>query len=80
MEPKVTNANVLHVIKSELCNAERLSTNIFEDAQTAKNIFDNIYHDDKKSLIKGYIQEIRMDKFGMLLYCQKQVNIISILK
>ena len=73
--PKVTNENVLNVIKHELKNANRLSSNIFIDAQSAKTVFDNLYHDKLDTPIKGYIQDIRLNKFGMLLYSDKQVNI-----
>jgi hypothetical protein len=70
--PKVTCEDVLNVIKSELKNANRLSSNIFEDVQSAKTVFDIIYCNDTETF-KGYIQEIKMDRFGMLLYSEKQV-------
>jgi hypothetical protein len=64
--PKVSCENVLNVIKSELKNASRLSSNIFEDALSAKAVFDNIICND--SSIQGFIQEIKMDKFLHVLY------------
>ncbi len=39
--PKITNQDVLNVIKSELKNVDRLSSNIIDDTRTAKFIFDS---------------------------------------
>lgn len=72
MLPKVTNENVLNVIKSELKNATRLSSNILEDTRSAKFVFDNISK-EKNDAIKGYIQTIKSDPYGFLLYSDKQV-------
>jgi hypothetical protein len=70
--PKVTSDNVFNVIKNELKNSNRLSSNIFEDVQSAKTVFDNV--DRSTAVIKGFIQDIKMNRFGMLLYSEKQVT------
>ncbi len=74
VQPKTTSANVLNVIKSQYINADRFSANIFEDVAIAKNVFDNLYVTSKDTVIKGFIQEIRMNKFGILFYTEKQVK------
>jgi hypothetical protein len=74
MRPKITDTKVLNVIKSEFRNAERYSSNVFEDVDRAKMIYDNLFISQNESIIiKGFIQEIKMNKFGFLLYTEKQV-------
>jgi hypothetical protein len=73
----VTNENVLNVIKTGNRYVERFSSNIFEDTETAKNVFDNIYPPDDNTVVKGYIQDIHMNKYGMLMYSEKQVSLLS---
>ena len=68
--PKVTSEGVLNVIKSELKNKGKLSSNVFEDVRPAKYIFDNT----DNGVIKGFIQEIKSDPFGFLIYCENQVS------
>ena len=73
--PKVINTNVLNVLKSQYRHAERFSSDIFVDIAAAKNFFDYFNNGSQSTIIQGYIQDIRMNKFGILLYCEKQVNI-----
>ena len=59
------------MIKTELKNAAKISSNVFEDVRTAKHIFDNM---DTKCIIKGFIQVIKSDPFGFLCFCENQVR------
>lgn len=54
--PKITNQDVLNVIKSELKNVDRLSSNIIEDTRTAKFIFDTTLKTNNE--IKGKLNLI----------------------
>ena len=56
-------------------NSEGCSSKIFEDVEIAKTILDNKFiSSTENAVIKGLIQEIRLHKFGYLLYTEKQVN------
>ncbi len=46
----------------------------------AKTIFDKLSKTDQDISMKGYIQKIVMDKFGFLMFCEKQVSIFYRLK
>jgi hypothetical protein len=62
------------MIKNEFRNATRCSRKVFEDVEIAKRIYDHIFLSQEEDIIiKGLIQEIRLFKFGFLLYCEKQV-------
>ncbi len=56
-------------------NFGRCSTKIFEDVQIAKMYYDHQFVPNREDIIiKSFIQEIRLYKFGYLLYSEKQVN------
>jgi hypothetical protein len=76
MIPNVTNEKVLNVIKSEQRNAGRFSSDVMKDAEITKNVLDRLCK-NKDSIITGYIQEIRLNKFGILMFSEKQVTINS---
>ncbi len=76
MIPNITNENVLNVIKSEQRNAGRFSSDVIKDAEITKNVLDRLCK-NKDSIITGYIQEIRLNKFGILMFSEKQVTINS---
>jgi hypothetical protein len=65
----------MKTIINEFRNIGRCSRNIFEDVEIAKRIFDNMFISANEVLvIRGLIQEIRLYKFGYLMYSEKQVN------
>ena len=72
MIPNVTNEKVLNVIKSEQRNAGRFPSDVIKDAEITKNVLDRLKIKD--SIITGYIQEIRLNKFGILMFSEKQAT------
>lgn len=66
------------MVKHEFRNACRCSRIVFQDIEIAKNIYDSITKHDEDLSIKGFIQEIRLYKFGFLTYCEKQVFLICL--
>ena len=74
--PKVTSSNVMYVAKSKAKKTEPFTNYIFEDSLIAKNILNDIYPETGESVIKGFIQEIRMYNYGILCYCEEQVGYV----
>ncbi len=70
---KPTNLNTLKMIKSQYVNRNRISTNIMIDTEACK-VFSDIHCliSDVDSL-KGYIQEINQNPFGLVLISDIQV-------
>lgn len=63
-------------IVHEFRNNGRGSTKVFEDVEIARLFFENKYIDPTQDIyIRGFIQEIRLHKFGYLMYTEKQVKI-----
>ena len=77
--PKATEESVLKVIKYEVKHENKISSDILIDVKSAKTIFDKLTQkNDASSPIKGFIQEIKMEKFGFLLYSAKQVSLLHL--
>jgi hypothetical protein len=65
----------MKTVINEFRNRGRFSRKIFEDVEITKIIFDNKFIPAEEDIIiKGFIQEIRLHKFGYLMYCEKQVK------
>ena len=63
-------------ITHEFRNYGRCSTKTFEDVEIARIFFENKFINPTEEIfIKGFIQEIRLHKFGYLMYSQNQVKI-----
>lgn len=74
LQYKCTNRSIMKKIILDFRNFGRCSTKIFEDVEIAKMIFDNKFISPGEDIIiKGLIQEIRLHKFGYLMYTEKQV-------
>ena len=73
--PHVTNPNVLKMAKYELRHFNRFQTDIFTDAQATKAFYSCKSLNKNNSSFQGFIHHISQDKFGMLLYNEKQVTI-----
>lgn len=63
------------MIKSEYNDLNRLSSDIYSDADLAKKMTDDLCLISKSEL-HGYIQEISLNPFGFLLISDIQVIII----
>lgn len=76
-----TSSNVLSVIKYEFIHKNRISSNIHDDANGAKIMFDHLLineplnNDCGKNKIVGYIHELGQNPFGYLLISDIQVLI-----
>ena len=73
--PNVTNANVLKMAKYECRHLNRFSTDLFIDAQATKAFYESKIINKQNDCFNGYLHDIRQDKFGLLFYSEKQVNI-----
>ena len=62
-------------MRSQIKISERFSINVYQDVFIAKTVFDKLSKKDEEISMKGYIQKIVMDKFGFLMFSEKQVNI-----
>jgi hypothetical protein len=51
IQPKLTNPNVIKMIKNEFRNAARCSRKVFEDVEIAKRIYDHIFLSQENFLI-----------------------------
>jgi hypothetical protein len=74
LEKKLTKKESLAMIKSEFLHQNRISNDIFHDAQSAKIIHDNYYKKVFRDGLLGFIQEISLDPFGFLLISDIQVT------
>lgn len=78
LDTMITNLSTLRGIKSDYVHRNRISTDIIIDSMSAKNLLDklcfsrDIFVKDKDSL-KGYIQNISIDPFGLLFTSEIQV-------
>ena len=68
------NYDVLKQIKYEFKHKNRISTEVFFDANATKIITDSLIGNDNDK-IKGYIQEIGLNPFGFLLISEIQVKV-----
>ena len=59
-------------------HSERFSTNIVSDCKASKAFADQLCLNTGMSAIKGYIQEIGLDPFGLILFSELQVLKIEI--
>jgi hypothetical protein len=75
LDKRVTNLDVLNKIKSEWNNRKRLDRDVFVDALKSKFLTDCICL-ETKTKIKGYIQNIEMVPFGLLLMSDIQVILL----
>lgn len=75
----ITNLSTLRGIKSDYVHRNRISTDVIIESMSAKTLLDklcfskDILIKDKDSL-KGYIQNISVDPFGLLLTFEIQVK------
>ena len=77
MPPKIENSNVMKKILNEFNNSKRCSKDVVQDVEITKRVIDAIHTSSKNEeeiIIKGLIQEIRLVKFGYLMYTEKQVK------
>jgi hypothetical protein len=65
-------------MRSQIKISERFSLNVYQDVFIAKTVFDKLSKKDEEISMKGYIQKIVMDKFGFLMFSEKQVNIFRL--
>ncbi len=65
-------------MRSQIKISERFSLNVYQDVFIAKTVFDKLSKKDEEISMKGYIQKIVMDKFGFLMFSEKQVNILRL--
>ncbi len=68
----------MKVMRSQIKISERFSLNVYQDVFIAKTVFDKLSKKDEEISMKGYIQKIVMDKFGFLMFSEKQVNILRL--
>ncbi|CAF0977548.1 unnamed protein product [Brachionus calyciflorus] len=67
-------------IKSEKINQDKIS-NFFEiDCKSIKTAYEELYPASNENQIKGYIQGIKSDPFGILLSCYFQIKIWSVVQ
>ena len=70
---KVINSKTLSKIKSEFVNRDKISNDVFQDAEAAKYIMDGLCLVEN-SKFYGYIQEISLSPFGFILTSYIQVK------
>jgi hypothetical protein len=70
---KSTNSNVLKQIKHQYERRNVLSTDIFIDAQATKLLCEAIALPSNSNCLKGFVQLIIQDPFGMLFFSDIQV-------
>ena len=70
----VTKHATLRKIKQEYLTRNRISNDVFVDAQTTKLLMDNLLCSASKSNLKGFVQEIGLHPYGFLLLCDIQVK------
>ena len=70
----VTNSAVLKMAKYELRHLNRLSNEIFTDAQATKLFYSSKCLNKSNTGFAGFLHDIRQDKFGLLFYSEKQVK------
>lgn len=73
--------NILNMIKFERKHIYTICSDIFTNAYSTKNIFNQIINgefwiNDKSNYLNGFIQEISLDPYGLLLVCNIQVILI----
>ena len=78
VEPKVTDKNVLNVLKFERLHSERLSNEITSDARATKKMLETMSLSLEDDSFRGYIQEIHQDPFGLTLVSDIQVRFTTI--
>ena len=75
LEQKRTKIKTLSMIKKEFVDSFKLSNEIFVDSQASKVMLDSLCH-SVNNRVSGYIQEISLDPYGLLLFSDIQVNLI----
>ena len=73
MPEKPSDKSVLAKIKYEEIHKDRLSTKLVDDAEAAKTVFDMFCLKTYNEGIDGYIRNISVNPFGILLLCDLQV-------
>ncbi|CAF0992528.1 unnamed protein product [Brachionus calyciflorus] len=72
--------NTIQKIKSEKVNKDKIS-NCFEiDSKSIKKAYDELYPAVQESRIKGFVQNIKSDPFGLLLLSNFQIKMWSIVQ
>ncbi|CAF0770039.1 unnamed protein product [Brachionus calyciflorus] len=72
--------NTIQKIKSEKVNKDKIS-NCFEiDSKSIKQAYDELYPAVQENRIKGYVQSIYSDPFGLLLMSSFQIKILSVVQ
>ena len=79
MDKKPVNVNVLKAIRNEMIHRERLSTNLMDDCRATKTLLDSTCLSSELHSIKGFIQEINDDPFGLILFTEIEVNNIFLI-
>lgn len=69
----VSNSDVIRKIKSEYILKNRISRDMLIDSEAIKLAFDESFQGENKQEICGYVQDISMNPFGMLLISKFQV-------
>ena len=72
--PYVTNASVLKMAKYEIKRFNRFSSDVFIDSEATKTFYNSKIINKTNSTLKGYVQDIRQNSFGILFFSEKQVN------
>ncbi len=77
---KPTKKNILKHIRYEFRARNRVSRDLIVDAQAAKVLCEHLcLYPHKDGELRGFIQEIRIDPFGMLLISDIQVFLLNII-
>ena len=78
---KPTKENILKQIRYEFKHRDRISRDILIDSQAAKSICEHLcIHPSKEGELKGFVQQINQDPYGMLLTSSIQVKEIYSIK
>ena len=67
-------------MKSERSNMDMISTIYEFDTKAAKASYDEIFESERLNGIKGFVQSIRSDPFGLLMTSNFQIKIWSIIQ
>ncbi len=74
IEIRPTDTNVLKKIKSDFMNRNRISTDIFSDAEASKILCEKLCLEPSSNGLVGFVQEINQNPFGLLLLSEIQVR------
>jgi hypothetical protein len=76
--PEIIDSSVLKMAKYQLKHSNRFSTELMVDCEATRAFYIMKTMNKGNSSFNGFIHDIRQNKFGLLLFTEKQVGQIYI--